>query len=108
MYPTSLPARPSLLQVPGVEDLSAFDTYGVPAILVAVMVVLGLLFYKRIIVWGATCDLLLDAEREKTEAAKGEARASKEDLVRVADEFNANFKLVVTELTASNKERRDA
>lgn len=97
-----------LLQVPGIEDLSAFDTFGVPAILIAVIVVVGVLFFRGVIRLGTTCDLLLDAEKEKTEAAKVEARAAREDLTRVADDFNANFKLVITELTTSNKERRDA
>lgn len=88
-----------LLQVPGVEDLSAFDTYGVPAILVAVLVVLGLLFYKRIIVWGSTCELLVGNEQEKTARARKEAEDAKADVRRVAHDSNANMATALKELS---------
>ena len=88
-----------VLQVPGVEDLSAFDTYGVPAILVAVLLTLGFLFYKRIIVWGATCDLLVGNEQEKTARAQKEAEDAKADVRRVAEDSNANMATALKELS---------
>lgn len=89
-----------LLQVPGIENLSAFDTFGVPAILVAVLVTLGFLFYRRVIVWGSTCEKLVENERLQKEAAVEEKNEAVRTVVRIADDFSGHLRAVLHELGA--------
>lgn len=76
-----------------VEDAS------IVLIIVVIAVVAFYLFYKRIIVWGSTCELLLASAEKRAELAEENARQSDADVKRLADDFNANLSLVVRELT---------
>jgi ABC-type branched-subunit amino acid transport system permease subunit len=74
------------------------ETAGIVLMLVVVgsAFLFGLL--RGIIVLGSTCDLLLEAEREKTKIAQAESIQARKDLARVADEFNHNLERVLTAL----------
>ena len=76
-------------------DFSWAETAGIVTILMVVGAAFLYALFRRLIVLGSTCDLLLEAEREKTRLAQAEAVQARKDLARISDEFNANLERIL-------------
>jgi hypothetical protein len=74
------------------------ETAGIVLMLVVVGSAIIFALLKGIIVLGTTCDLLLEAEREKTKLAQAESIQARKDLARVANEFNHNLERILAAL----------
>lgn len=94
------------LQAPTVPDPGAFSGYddlGIVAILVfvifldlAAVVGIGVLFFKRIWVWGSTTDLLVANEARRADLKEQEAEEWKASCRRIAEDGNANLERALT------------
>lgn len=89
----------SLLQAPTVEWAGTLADAGALAIVLFVAGLLGFLFYKRVIVWGSTCEKLVENERLQKEAAVEEKNEANRTVVRIADDFSGHLRAVLHELS---------
>lgn len=81
------------------SDYAWVNDASIAMVAIMALVVLGFLFYKRIIVWGSTCDKLVENERAQKEAAIAEKNEAVRTVVRIADDFSGHLRAVLHELS---------
>lgn len=64
----------------------------------------GYMLFRGHIMLGSTCNTLLAIKAKEAEHAKAEAIAAREDVTRIADDFNANMALVIKHLAPGERD----